>query len=74
LRYYPFDGINTIRPARLLASQLIAADAQRVVQVTVAFQALPSRGGSGTTGEPFTANVFVRTADPTDPDHSPLCI
>ena len=74
LRYYTFDGNNPIRPARLLATPLSAADAQRVVQVTVAFQALPSRGGSGTTGEPFTANVFVRTADPTDPDHSPLCI
>lgn len=73
-RYYAFDGNNPIRPARLLATPLSAADAPRVVQITVAFQALPSRGGSGTTAEPFTANVFVRTADPTDPDHSPLCI
>ena len=73
-RYYAFDGNNPIRPARLLATPLNANDAQRVVQVTVAFQALPSRGGSGTTAEPFTANVYVRTADPTDPDHSPLCI
>jgi prepilin-type N-terminal cleavage/methylation domain-containing protein len=73
-RYYSFDGNNPIRPARLLATPLSANDAQRVVQVTVSFQALPSRGGSGTVAEPFTANVYVRTADPTDPDHSPLCI
>jgi prepilin-type N-terminal cleavage/methylation domain-containing protein len=73
-RYYSFDGNDPIRPSRLLATPLNANDAQRVVQVTVAFQALPSRGGSGTIGEPFTANVYVRTADPTDPDHSPLCI
>ena len=34
------------------------------------------RGGSRTssTGEPFTADVYIRTADPSDPDHSPLCI
>lgn len=74
LRYYSFDGNDPIRPSRLLVTPLNANDAQRVVQVTVAFQALPSRGGSGTVGEPFTANVYVRTADPTDPDHSPLCI
>lgn len=73
-RYYSFDGNNPIRPARLLAVPLSANDAQRVVQITVAFSALPSRGGSGTIGEPFTANVYVRTADPTDPEHSPLCI
>jgi type II secretory pathway pseudopilin PulG len=73
-RYYSFDGNNPIRPSRLLTTPLSASDAQRVVQIAVSFQALPSRGGSGTTAEPFTANVYVRTADPTDPDHSPLCI
>ncbi len=73
-RYYMFDGSDPIRPSRLLATPLSASDAARVVQVTINFAALPSRGGSGTTAEPFTANVYVRTADPTDPDHSPLCI
>jgi len=55
---------------------LSAADAARVVQIRVSFSALPSRGGSSasTAGEPFSANVYIRTADPTDPDHSPLCI
>jgi prepilin-type N-terminal cleavage/methylation domain-containing protein len=73
-RYYTFDGSDPIRPSRLLATPLSASDAARVVQVTISYAALPSRGGSGTTAEPFTANVYVRTADPTDPDHSPLCI
>jgi prepilin-type N-terminal cleavage/methylation domain-containing protein len=73
-RYYMFDGGDPIRPSRLLATPLSADDAQRVVQITVSFGALPSRGGSGTIAEPFTANVYVRTADPTDPEHSPLCI
>lgn len=74
LRYYTFDGSDPIRPSRLLATPLSANDAARVVQVSVSFGALPSRSGSGTTAEPFSANVYVRTADPTDPDHSPLCI
>jgi len=73
-RYYMFDGSDPIRPSRLLPTPLSAGDAARVVQVTISYAALPSRGGSGTTPEPFTANVYVRTADPTDPDHSPLCI
>ncbi|HEU4703554.1 MAG TPA: prepilin-type N-terminal cleavage/methylation domain-containing protein [Conexibacter sp.] len=74
-RFYSFDGNNPVRPSRLLTTPLSTNDAQRVVQITVAFQSLPSRGGSGAAnGEPFTANVFVRTADPTDPEHSPLCI
>jgi prepilin-type N-terminal cleavage/methylation domain-containing protein len=72
--YYSFNAANPVRPANLLAVPLSAADMARVVQVTVAFAALPSRGASALAAEPFTANVFVRTADPTDPDHSPLCI
>ena len=76
--YYSFDSGNPVRPANLLVDtpSLAATDAARVVQITINFAALPSRGGSSisTAGEPFTANVFVRTADPTDPDHSPLCI
>jgi prepilin-type N-terminal cleavage/methylation domain-containing protein len=72
-RYYSFDANDPIRPANLLSVPLSADDAQRVVQITVSFAALPSRGG-GRTAEPFTSNVYVRTADPTDPDHSPLCI
>ena len=76
--YYAFDSGNPVRPANLLS---IALDATRPTcrascRSRVNFSALPSRGGSSISspGEPFTANVFVRTADPTDPDHSPLCI
>lgn len=72
--YYSFNAANPVRPANLLAVPLSAADMARVVQITVAFAALPARAGSTLAAEPFTANVFVRTADPTDPDHSPLCI
>jgi prepilin-type N-terminal cleavage/methylation domain-containing protein len=74
--YYSFDAGNPVRPANLLPTPLSASDAARVVQIRVAFAALPTRGGATykPTGEPFTANVYNRTADPTDPDHSPLCI
>lgn len=75
LRYYSFDANNPVRPANLLSTPLSAGDAARVVQITISFQALPSRlGSTAASAEPFTANVFVRTADPTDPEHSPLCI
>jgi type II secretory pathway pseudopilin PulG len=74
-RFYSFDGNDPIRPSRLLRTPLSAGDAARVVQITVSFLSLPSRLGASTaSGEPFTANVYVRTADPTDPEHSPLCI
>jgi hypothetical protein len=75
-RYYSFDGNDPIRPSNLLTTPLSSDDAAHVVQVSVSFAALPSRGGglSGQVAEPFAANVFIRTADPSDPQHSPLCI
>jgi type II secretory pathway pseudopilin PulG len=72
--YYSFNNANPVRPANLLTVPLSDADRARVVQISVNFGALPSRGASTQPAEPFTANAFVRTADPTDPDHSPLCI
>jgi Tfp pilus assembly protein PilW len=72
--YYSFNSANPVRPANLLAVPLSATDMARVVQISVAFAALPARGVTSLSAEPFTANVFVRTADPTDPEHSPLCI
>jgi prepilin-type N-terminal cleavage/methylation domain-containing protein len=73
-KYYAFDESDPIRPSRLLATPLSATDRDNVVQVTINLQSLPSRLGSRHPGEPFTADVFVRTADPTDPEHSPLCL
>lgn len=74
--YYAFDGADPIRPSRVLATPLDATtpDRAKVVQMRVAFTALPAGRASRADGEPFSANVYVRTADPTDPDHSPLCI
>lgn len=74
--YYSFDGGDPVRPANKLPVPLSDTDRARVVLISVNFGARASRGGTSANraGEPFTANVFVRTADPTDPDHSPLCI
>lgn len=72
-KYYSFDSNDPIRPSNLLATPLADTDRDNVVQITVNFQALPTRVASTSPGEPFTADVFVRTADPTDPKHSPLC-
>jgi prepilin-type N-terminal cleavage/methylation domain-containing protein len=71
--YFSFSASDPIEPTNQLTTPLAAADRDNVVQITVAFQSLPSRLNSAYAGEPFTANAFVRTADPTDPQHSPLC-
>lgn len=71
--YYSFDGSTPPQPTNELAVPLSDADRGQVVQIRISFMALPSRASSSSTGEPFTTEVFVRTADPTDPEHSPLC-
>jgi prepilin-type N-terminal cleavage/methylation domain-containing protein len=72
--YYSFNANKPPQPDNELAVPLSDADRARVVAMRVSFLALPARTASPSTGEPFSANIFVRTADPSDPDHSPLCI
>lgn len=72
--YYGFDGSTPPQPTREFPVPLSDADRAQVVQMRVSFMALPARASSSSTGEPFTAEIFVRTADPSDPEHSPLCI
>ncbi len=74
LTYYSFDNQVPPQPTNQLATPLSDSDRAQVVQVRVSFNALPTRASSQSAGEPFTSNVYVRTADPTDPTHSPLCI
>lgn len=71
--YYSFDGSTPPQPTNELPVPLSDVDRGQVVQIRISFVALPSRVSSSSTGEPFTTEVFVRTADPTDPEHSPLC-
>ena len=72
--YYGFDGRTPPQPTNQLPVPLSNTDRALVVQIRVSYMALPSRASSSSTGEPFEADVFVRTADPSDPEHSPLCI
>lgn len=46
----------------------------KTVKVAISFVARPTRAkNSGFTDSTFQNYVYVRTADPTDPDHSPRC-
>jgi prepilin-type N-terminal cleavage/methylation domain-containing protein len=72
--YYGFDRSTPPEPRLVLPAPLSNTDRAQVVQIRVSFMALPARASSSSRGEPFTTDVFVRTADPSDPEHSPLCI
>ena len=74
-RYYAFAQ-NPVTPNLLLASPLSDADEARVVKVGISFVARPTRGGNLTNQVPttFQNDVYVRTSDPSDPEHSPQCI
>jgi prepilin-type N-terminal cleavage/methylation domain-containing protein len=72
--YLGFDDSRPPEPRKELPVPLSDADRAQVVQIHVSFMALPARASSSSTGEPFMTDVFVRTADPSDPEHSPLCI
>ena len=74
-RYYTFVGLNPAKPTLQLQTPLSAADMARVVKVTASFDSRPSKR-STTQNRLDTSlenEVFVRTADPTDPEHSPQC-
>lgn len=74
-RYYGFIGNDPALAELLLQTPLSAADRARVVKIEVAFDSRPTKRESQSnridTG--FEAEVFVRTADPSDPEHSPQC-
>jgi prepilin-type N-terminal cleavage/methylation domain-containing protein len=74
-RYYAFEGNNPARPELLLQAPLSATDRARVVKMTVAFESRPGKrvNKADNSDTAFENDVYVRTADPTDPDHSPAC-
>jgi len=77
LRYYAFTP-NPVTPNMLLTSPGSLSDSEeaRVVKIGVSFVARPTRGGNLTNQVPttFQNEVYVRTSDSSDPDHSPQCI
>lgn len=45
-----------------------------VVRIDIAFDAMPSRSTDTKLRTVYQEQTFVRTADPTDPEHSPKCL
>lgn len=74
-RYYAFVGNDPAKPELLLNPPLSAADMARVVKIAVAFDSRPTKlaGQTNRIDTSFESEVFVRTADPSDPDRSPQC-
>ena len=74
-RYYAFVGNDPAKPELMLQTPLSATDMARTVKVKVAFDSRPGKRAaqSNRIDTSFESEVFVRTADPTDPEHSPSC-
>jgi Tfp pilus assembly protein PilW len=77
-RYYAFTS-TPVTPNQLQATPLdgtpsstAANAAARTVKVSISFTANPSRQ-TNRTKSLFQNYVYVRTSDPSDPDHSPQC-
>lgn len=76
LRYFKFLVGDPSTPSYALQSPLVAADMERVVRIIVNFDARPTRGplSRNKLDTRFESDIFVRTADPTDPTNSPSCL
>ena len=74
-RYYGFTP-DPVTPSKALGPTLSDSEEAQVVKIGVSFVARPTRGGNLTNQVPttFQNDVYVRTSDPSDPDHSPQCI
>ncbi len=76
LRYFAFTP-DPVTPDALLptgATGLGVVDRARTVKVAVAYRAVPTHKLNKSVEATFENYVYVRTADPTDPERSPLCI
>ena len=76
-KYYAFTA-NPVTPNLLLGTPLLDSDKPRVVKVGISFisQSTRKNGSTVNTGtfSTFQNDVYVRTSDASDPDHSPQCI
>lgn len=74
--YYRFLGVDPATPNDRLTAPLPADQLARVVRIAVAWDSRPTRGPKTRTAldTRTETDVFVRTADPTDPDNSPSCL
>jgi Tfp pilus assembly protein PilW len=73
-RYFKYDP-NSSPNVLPLATPVAAGDRQLLVQVQTAFEAFPVHAKDADKVKTRLDNkITVRTADPTDPTHSPQCI
>jgi hypothetical protein len=74
--YFRFLGVDPATPNDRLTPPLTADQLARVVRIAVAFDSRPTRGPKTRTAVDTRTetDLFVRTADPTDPDNSPSCL
>jgi prepilin-type N-terminal cleavage/methylation domain-containing protein len=71
-RYFKYDAPNS--PNMVELSRPVASSQRDLtVRVDVAFDSYP-KGGEGNARVVYADQAFIRTADPTDPEHSPKCI
>lgn len=73
--YFRFLGVDPATPNDRLVAPLSLDQMARVVRVVTTFDARPTRGPAtrNQLDTRFETDVFVRTADPTDPNNSPSC-
>lgn len=72
-RYYKYNK-DTSPDFTELTGPISDNDRAMIVKVGLAFDSFPDRGGDSTLRTVYQGEVFVRTADPTDPERSPRCI
>lgn len=72
-RFYKYDAANAPQLVEL-TPPLSASDRQLTVKIAVTFDAYPQGSADARLRTVFAGDAFVRTADPTDPVHSPKCI
>lgn len=73
-RYFSFSASDPIEPTNRLTTPLAPADRARTVQMLLSFVAHPANPQNDSVSTTFENQVYARTADPTDPTHSPQCI
>jgi type II secretory pathway pseudopilin PulG len=72
-RFYKYDAVDSPQMVELTGT-IPAADRALIVKVDVGFDSFPDSGGDAKLKTQYQSEVFVRTADPTDPTRSPECI
>ena len=72
-RFYAFEALSAPQMREVTAPIVPEGERRLTVQVRIAFEVRPRGGRNPRQKILFDNNVYVRTADPTDPTRSPKC-